>query len=71
MKDFKAAQPIIAPAWTNALNVMEKLSQLLIYAVHLELITEAGTRGVLWKKVFLEISQNFQEKTCTRVIFLK
>ena len=71
MKDFKAAQPIIAPAWTNALNVMEKLSQLLIYAVHLELITEAGTRGVQWKKVFLEISQNFQEKTCTRVIFLK
>ena len=24
-------------------------------------LTEAATRGVLWKKVFLEISQNSQE----------
>ena len=31
--------------------------------------TEAATRGVLWKKVFLEISQNSQENTCTRVSF--
>ena len=28
--------------------------------------TEAATRGVLWKKVFLEISQNSQENTCAR-----
>ena len=28
---------------------------------------EAATRGVLWKKVFLEISQNSQENTCARV----
>ena len=27
-------------------------------------------RGVLWKKVFLEISQNSQENTCARVSFL-
>ena len=27
---------------------------------------EAATRGVLWKKVFLEISQNSQENTCAR-----
>ena len=27
-------------------------------------------RGVLWKKVFLEISQNSQESTCARVPFL-
>ena len=32
--------------------------------------TEAATRGVLWKKVFLEISQNSQENTCARVSFL-
>ena len=31
---------------------------------------EAATRGVLWKKVFLEISQNSQENTCGRVSFL-
>ena len=32
--------------------------------------SEAATRGVLWKKVFLEISQNSQENTCARVSFL-
>ena len=32
---------------------------------------EAATRGVLCKKLFLEISQNLQENTCTRVSFLK
>ena len=31
---------------------------------------EAATRNVLWKKVFLEISQNAQENTCARVSFL-
>ena len=31
---------------------------------------EAATRGVLWKKVFLEISQNSQENTGARVSFL-
>ena len=34
---------------------------------------EASTRGVLYKKVFLKISQNSQEKkenTCARVFFL-
>ena len=29
-----------------------------------ELSTEAATRGVLWKKMFLGISQNSQENTC-------
>ena len=29
--------------------------------------TEAATRGVLWKKVFLEYSQNSQENICARV----
>ena len=31
---------------------------------------EAATRSVLCKKLFLEISQNSQENTCTRVSFL-
>ena len=31
---------------------------------------EADSRGVLCKKVFLEISQNSQENTCARVSFL-
>ena len=33
-------------------------------------MTEAATTGVLYKKVFLEISQNSQENTCTRASFL-
>ena len=32
--------------------------------------TEAASRGVLQKKVFLEISQNLQENTCARDSFL-
>ena len=31
---------------------------------------EAATRGVLWKKVLLEILQNSQENTCARASFL-
>ena len=31
---------------------------------------EAATRGALWKKVFLEISQNSQENVCARASFL-
>ena len=33
------------------------------------LIAEAATRGVLEKKVFIEILQNSQENTCDRVSF--
>ena len=47
-----------------------KIKLMLIYAVHLVLITEAAPRGVLWKKVFLEISQNSLENACIRVSFL-
>ena len=32
--------------------------------------SEPATRGVLWKNVFLEISQNSQENNCARVSFL-
>ena len=34
-----------------------------------ELITEAATGGVLWKKVFLEISQNSQETPVKKSFF--
>ena len=33
-------------------------------------MSETVIRGVLWKKVILEISQNSQENTCARVSFL-
>ena len=33
-------------------------------------LIQAVTRCVLWKKVFLEISQNSQENTCARASFL-
>ena len=33
-------------------------------------VSEATTRYVLYRKVFLEISQNSQENTCVRVSFL-
>ena len=33
-------------------------------------VSEAAARGVLLKKMFLEISQNSQENTCARVSFL-
>ena len=35
-----------------------------------EKLSEAATRGVLYKEVFLEILQNSQENTCARVSFL-
>ena len=34
------------------------------------LLSKAATRGVLQKKMFLDISQNSQENTCTKVSFL-
>ena len=35
-----------------------------------KVLSEAATRDVLLKKVFLKISQNSQKNTCTRVSFL-
>ena len=35
-----------------------------------QLMREAATRGVLCKKVFLEISQNSRKNTCARDSFL-
>ena len=39
--------------------------------LHFQQNTEAATRGVLCKKVFLEILQNSQENTCGKVAGLK
>ena len=33
-------------------------------------LSEAATGDVLWKNVFLKISQNWQENNCVRVSFL-
>ena len=38
-------------------------------AVKVRLKSEAATKGVLLKKVFLKISKNSQENTCTRISF--
>ena len=46
------------------------MEKVLIYAVHLIIITEEATRSVLWNKVFLEISQNSQQNTCATASFL-
>ena len=43
----------------------------LFYVIYFAIIiSEAAIRGVLWKKVFLEISLNSQENTCVKVSFL-
>ena len=47
-------------------NILKNLS---IYNNFLH-ISKAATRGVLWKKVFIEILQNSQENICARVSFL-
>ena len=39
-------------------------------AIEIPDLIEAGTRGILWKKVFLEVFKNSQENTCVRVPFL-
>ena len=40
------------------------------YCANFSSNTKAATRGVLWKKLFLEISQNWQENTGVRASFL-
>ena len=48
-------------------------SQLLYFAnivIFIQVQKQAATSVVLWKKVFLEISQNSQENIFTRVSFL-
>ena len=45
-------------------------SCLTMYIQTTYLLTEAANGGILWKKMFLKIAQNSQEKTCARVYFL-
>ena len=45
-------------------------SPALLGLIELLVLSEAATRGVLWEKVVLKISQNSQENTCAR-IFIK
>ena len=40
-------------------------------SLHIQKQSETATRGVLWKKVLLEISQNSQENPCAKVFFKK
>ena len=56
--------------WCNwsCLNVTQGKNCAILYM--LSFWTEPATRGVLCKKVFLEISKNSQENTCGRVPFL-
>ena len=55
--------------WTTASEKVLSTLKYIKYSSYLE-NTEAATRGVLWKKVFLKISQNSQENSCVRVSFL-
>ena len=52
------------------LPFLESLIKLYFSLKILLAFTEAATRGVLEKEVFLEISQNSQENTYVRVSFL-
>ena len=45
-------------------------SKLYLHVIFVLKWTEAATGDVLWKKVFLGISQNSQENTCVRASFL-
>ena len=46
-------------------NIRDRNQKFVLLLLH----SEAAARGVLWKKVFLEISLNSQESTCARVSF--
>ena len=56
--------PLISPPSLRIVSDHNK------WKISLEVFPEAVTRGVLCKKMFLKISQNWQESTCVRVSFL-
>ena len=68
---------ITADMCTRVFDIMEKLDSHIFDAItqlrsnEKQPYSEAVTRGVLCKKVFLKVSQNLQENTCARVSFLK
>ena len=53
----------------NGISTEHVSSKLSYFIQTVRKYPEAATRGVLWKKVFLEILQNLQENTCARVSF--
>ena len=61
--------------WIHYVSADLKLNQLPIFCSIVPFTTiidhpsRSTTRGVLCKKVFLEISQNSQENTCARIFF--
>ena len=79
LKQWNCISGKIIPAdmCTRALDIMEKLDSPIFDTIaqlgsnEKQPNSEAVTRGVLCKKVFLKVSQNLQENTCTRVSFLK
>ena len=40
-----------------------------VFLISISFLSETTTRGVLWRNMFLEISQDSQENNCTRVSF--
>ena len=70
----------VVPSWfiykcderyTLCLNVMSPVTPVMeIKPYSSTWCSEAATRNVLWKNMFLEISQNSQENTSARVSFL-
>ena len=57
-------------SFLTRLQALGYLSTLVLRQLKVLTNSEAATRGVLCKKVFLEIWQNSQENTCTTVSFL-
>ena len=71
---FKSQQPL-CKMFTNSLlwniTALHRLKYKSCHSWFVNICPEAATRGVLWKKMLLEISQNSQENTCARASFIK
>ena len=52
--------------WTQIINFLNKNRVIIVKVI----LQKQSPRGVLLKNVFLEVSQNSQENTCARVVFL-
>ena len=56
--------------WMHFLKLSKTFKTFLLWMwILCDKCSEAATRGVLWDKMFLEISQNSQENTCASVSF--
>ena len=67
-KQTQLTHPVFLTFFSNFLSFNSRISSFSCFVFRLT--TEAVARSVLWKKTFLEISQNSQENTCARVSFL-